>query len=454
MLKEFSKYTFSNILVRATGFIIPFLLAYYYTQAEYGIISLGYAYLNFFTMFYAFGFCESVQRFYYELRDTNQRDVFGNIILFDLILVVSFSIIFTILCFITSFFKEIPKSIFLMVLFVGYMKALQNIGLSFLQMEQKSSKYVSVSLLCVISDVILVVLFVVIIHLSVEFRFISLVICNFISTVLVLFYIKNYIKKPKAFMPGKFKEILKFALPCMCLPIMSWLLTTSDKLVMSKLGTMSDVGIYSFCFSLSQLPTIIQQGFNTAYTPIFYSEYENRNKIKNIQTFFIEIYSLILMFFIIFIKVFFKYVSIFEKYDSGLVFIPFFLISTLFSAIATMNNSHLAYSYNTKITLLITAITGPISIILNYLFIKNLQSLGAAISVSVTMSIQMILSFFCAIKYGYFAWNLKKLVFVLGVFVTSIFIVNNIYIFIGITLIYIIYIIISEKKFIRRIKLK
>ena len=68
-------------------------------------------------MFYAFGFCESVQRFYYELRDTNQRDVFGNIILFDLILVVSFSIIFTILCFITSFFKEIPKSIFLMVLF-------------------------------------------------------------------------------------------------------------------------------------------------------------------------------------------------------------------------------------------------------------------------------------------------------------------------------------------------
>lgn len=446
MLKEFSKYTISNILVRATGFIIPFVLAYYYTQEEYGVISLGYAYLNFFSMFYAFGFCESVQRFYYELRDTDQREIFGNIILFDFFLVSCFSILFTILYFVSTFFDELPKSIFLMILFIGYLKSLQNIGLSFLQMEQKSSKYVTVSLISVISDVILVILFVVVIHLSVEFRFISLLICNFISSILIIFYIKNYIKKPKVLFPLKFIEVLKFALPCMCLPIMSWLLTTSDKIVMSKLGTMSDVGIYSFCFSLAQLPTIIQQGFNTAYTPIFYSEYENHKKIKSIQTLFIELYAFVLMVFIIFIFIFFKYIYLFEKYATGLVFIPYFLIATLFSAISTMNNSHLAYSYNTKITLLITAITGPISILFNYFFISKLQSMGAAISVAVTMSIQMFLSFLCSIKFGYFAWNLKRLIVVFIFFFVGIFMSNNIYIFTGITIIYAIYILISKKK--------
>ena len=91
MLKDFSKYTISNIFVKATGFVIPLILAYYYTEAEYGVITLGYAYMNFFLMFFAFGFCESVQRFYYNLRDTNQKDIFGNILLLRTFLLVDIS---------------------------------------------------------------------------------------------------------------------------------------------------------------------------------------------------------------------------------------------------------------------------------------------------------------------------------------------------------------------------
>lgn len=450
MLKDFSKYTISNILVKATGFIIPFLLAYYYTQSEYGVISLGYAYLNFFSMFYAFGFCEGVQRYYYELRDANQRDIFGNILLTNFLLVLFFSCIFALLCFGTSLFTEISKSIFLMVMFVGYLKALQNIGLSFLQMEKESSKYVAVSLISVISDVLLIILFVVIIHLPVEFRFISLVICNLFSTILILLFIHKYVKKPIVFFSSKFKEILKFAFPCMLLPVMSWLLTTSDKVVMSKLGSMTDVGIYSFCFSLTQLPAILQQGFNTAYTPIFYSEYENREKIKNIQTLFIELYSFVLLAYMFFISLFFKYVSLFEKYEAGIIFVPIFMISILFSAISSMNNSHLAYSYNTKITFLITTITGTISIILNYIFIKHFNSLGAAISVAITMTIQMVLSFIFSIKYGYFAWRLKRLIVIIAFFVIALLSFRYIALFIIVLFLYFIYIMLMEKSLIMR----
>ncbi|MBP3742496.1 MAG: oligosaccharide flippase family protein [Treponema sp.] len=454
MLKEFSKYTISNILVKATGFIIPFLLAYYYTQAEYGVISLGYAYLNFFSMFYAFGFCEGVQRYYYELRDNNQRDIFGNILLTNFLLVLFFSFIFTLLCFTSTIFNEVSKSIFLMVLFVGYLKALQNIGLSFLQMEKKSSRYIAVSLVSVLSDVLFIVLFVVIIHLPVEFRFVSLVICNLSSTIVILIFIHKYVKKPTSFLPSKFKEILKFSFPCMFLPVMSWLLTTSDKVVMSKLGTMRNVGIYSFCFSLSQLPAILQQGFNTAYTPIFYSEYENKDKIKNVQTVFIELYSFVLLLYMFFISIFFKYVKLFEKYESGIIFVPIFMIPVFFSAISTMNNSHLAYSYNTKVTFLITTITGAVSILLNYIFIKNLNSLGAAISVATTMTIQMLLSFICSIRYGYFAWKLRKLIIVFLFFLLSLFVFKNIVVFVCVLVLYLIYIVLIErtliKKFVRK----
>ena len=450
MLKDFSKYTISNIFVKATGFVIPLILAYYYTEAEYGVITLGYAYMNFFLMFFAFGFCESVQRFYYNLRDTNQKDIFGNILLFDFILVFFFSLIFVILCFCTNIFKELPISIFLMVLFIGYMKALQNIGLSFLQMEGQSSKYVSISVASVLFDVVLIILFVVIIHLPIQFRFVSLLICNSFSTFLIIFFIKKYIDKPKQLLNEQFIKVLKFALPCMLLPVMSWLLTTSDKVVMSKLGTMSDVGIYSFCFSIATMPSIINQGFNTAYTPIFYAEYENRSKIKSIQNLFIELYSLMLLIFLLFVNIFFNYVHIFEKYEPGLKYIPFFLISNVFGAISTLNNSHLAYAYKTKITLMITAITGSVSIFLNFLFIKNFDSLGAAISVATVMTIQMILSFGCAIKYGYFAWSLRKLLFMTVFFFAGLFVATKLVILSIIIIIYILYIIIAEKNLIKR----
>ena len=451
MIKEFSKYTISNIFVKATSFVIPLILAYYYSEAEYGIISLGYAYLNFFSMFFSFGFCESVQRFYYNLRDSNKKDIFGNILLFDFIFVVFFSIIFIFLCIFLNIFKELPKSIFIMVLFIAYMKAIQNIGLTFLQMEEQSSKYITISIANIFFDVILIILFVVIIHLPIEFRFVSLIICNLFSFILILLFIRKYFSSPKRLFPKQFVSILKFALPCMLLPVMSWLLTTSDKIVMSKLGTMSDVGIYSFCFSLASLPGIINQGFNTAYTPIFYAEYENHNKIKNIQTLFIELYSLILLFFILFSHIFFSYIKIFSKYEEGLIYIPFFMISNLYSAISILNNAHLAYSYNTKLTLFITAITGIVSILLNYLFILHYNSLGAAISVDVVMTLQMILSFIFSVKCGYFAWNLKKLI-VLNIFFFAGILLSLKFYFLTINIIiFIIYLIFSERKIIKQL---
>ena len=217
---------------------------------------------------------------------------------------------------------------------------------------------------------------------------------------------------------------------------------------------MRNVGIYSFCFSLSQLPAILQQGFNTAYTPIFYSEYENKDKIKNVQTVFIELYSFVLLLYMFFISIFFKYVKLFEKYESGIIFVPIFMIPVFFSAISTMNNSHLAYSYNTKVTFLITTITGAVSILLNYIFIKNLNSLGAAISVATTMTIQMLLSFICSIRYGYFAWKLRKLIIVFLFFLLSLFVFKNIVVFVCVLVLYLIYIVLIErtliKKFVRK----
>lgn len=446
MIRDFSKYTLSNILVKATSFCVPLILAYFYSESEYGIISLGYAYLNFFSLFFTFGFCESIQRFYYELKQNNKEDIFGNIIVSNLFLVLLFSVLFILLYFFTNIFTELPVNIFLMVIFIGYLKALQSMGLSFLQMEKQSSQYVGISIFSVMLDVFLMIVFVCFVRLPIEYRFISLVFCNSISVVFILIYIKGLVKRPTKILNKKFIQIIKFAFPCMLLPVMSWLLTTSDKIVMSKFETMTNLGIYSFCFSISQIPAIIQQGFITAYTPVFYSEYENVKKIRSIQTLFIKFYALILLVFFLFINVFFKHVKIFEKYENGLVFLPFFILSMFFSSISSMNNLHLTYNYKTKITLLITSVSGVITLVLNFYLIKAYGMLGAAISVMTSMMLQMLLSFLMSYIFGYFAWKSVELLITFCLLVMGLFFSKNYFIICLCILLDMVYIFLSEKK--------
>ena len=440
--------------MKATSFCIPLILAYFYSESEYGIISLGYAYLNFFSMFFTFGFCESIQRFYYEIKQNNREDIFGNIFVFNFILVFLFSLVFIILCFFSNIFKELSVNIFLMVIFVGYLKSFQSMGLSFLQMEKQSSRYVKVSIFSVMLDISLVIVFVCLVKLPIEYRFVSLVLCNMVSAICILIYIKGLVKPPKKILNKKFIQIIKFAFPCMLLPVMSWLLTTSDKIVMSKFVTMTNFGVYSFCFSISQIPVIIQQGFITAYTPVFYSEYEKVEKIRSIQTLFIKFYSLILLVFFFLINVFFKYVKIFEKYENGLGFLPFFILSMFFSAISSKNNLHLTYNYKTKITLLITSITGVITLVLNFVLIKNYGMFGAAVSVMISMMLQMLLSFLMSFHFGYFAWKSIELLITFCLLVLGLIFSKNYIIICLCIIVNVVFIFVSEKEKINRVLLR
>lgn len=446
MIKEFSKYTISNILIRASSFVIPLILAYYYSEADYGLISLGYTYLSFFATFFAFGFCESIQRFYPEIKENGEEGLLGNIFSFDLILVSCASLLFLVICFFTNLFAEIPKDIFIMVLIIAYMKALQNMGLSILQMEQKSSKYVIASLFSTFFDIVLIVIFVVIIRLPVRFRFISLIVCNGVSTFLIFIYTKRSIKFDRKLFTPRFSQIIKFAFPCMLLPIMSWLLTSSDKIVMSKIGTLSDVGIYSFCYSISQLPAILYQAFNTAYTPLFYTEYENKEKIKTIQTLFMGLYLVILLIFILFCNIFFNNITLFNKYMSGFRFIPIFLVTTFFVTISTLNNAHLIYAYKTKIIFYQTTITGVLNILFNYLFISRWGSLGAALASCTTMFLQMALSFYLSIRFGYFAFKIKQMIVYTLLFLAGLLLATNLIILSAIIVIFGVFLFAFERK--------
>ena len=405
MLKEFSKYTISTVITRGISIVSMLIITGYYSTAEYGVITLGNSYLTLFYTLFAFGLVEGTQRFYKQLKCRKQNYVLNEFLLIQLTFFMILFVLLLIIFHYTDFFKELSFSVFITVMIIGYLKAMQNILLSILQMENLSNKYAVSSIILALLDIIFIFIFVYGFHCSVEIRFVSLLICNIICSVILLLFTHNFFARKIKVYPHELKPILKFCLPCMFLPIVSWLLTTSDKIIISKVNTMSSLGSYGFIASCSSIVPILYTAFNIAFTPVFYNEYENKKKIIMMQDFFLSFYIFISLCLLIVMQIFFSVAPSYKKYSSGLFLAPLFIFSGTISACSSFNVSHVQYALKSYWILVITSIAGILNIILNFILIKKFGQIGGAISADITMFIQFYFSLVLSIKYGYCSWN-------------------------------------------------
>jgi Membrane protein involved in the export of O-antigen and teichoic acid len=408
MIKDFSRYTISNVISRGLNFVIIIILSNFYSTAQYGTISLGYTYLGLFMSLFAFGFCEGVQRFYLQLKSEGKKYILGNVLVLQFVFFVLAVVVLFVLFFCSSIFKEIDLVVFFLVVCISYIKALQNIFLSVLQMEQMTKKYAVISVFISLLDCLFIYVFIYLLKGDVFVRFFVLLFCNIIGLSFLVYNTRVYFSKPKMSCLREMKSFMSFCFPSMILPVVSWILSSSDKILLSKLQNLNSLGVYALAGTLSQVLSILYLSFNTAYTPIFYSTYEKRDKIRRIQSTFICFFCISLMAYLVCIRYLFPFFIHKQAYESSLQYFHLFCVGTLFSAFSSMNISYLAYAYKSKLILLITVCTSVVNIVVNYFMIKNFGPMGAVVASTCSMFLQMIVAYLFAIHYGYNGWIWKE----------------------------------------------
>lgn len=416
-------YGFGNIINRFLGFLLLPLHTYFFKPADYGVFSLVYSFGFFAAVFYLFGMETSFQKFFIETKDDeNRKKIFST----TLILLLFTSFVFSIIIFIFSGYiaglitgnrgNAYLLRLLSLLLFIDVLSRFPMILINSLQL---SKVYTFINVSGVIVNILANILFIIILGFGIESIFYSLIISYLFMLVVSLVYCRKYFGFK--FDKTKLGTLVRFAHSFLYYGIFLIILDQADKFIIQYFHTSADVGIYSACYRIGMIMNLVISGFRTAWIPFFMNLKEEENNK--------EIFSKIFSYFCFAGMLFFLSIALFgtdivefkfgsfslldQKYWSGMVILPYILLSYFFFGLFT--NVNIASYFENKIKYLIisSGLGALTNIILNIILIPHYSIVGAAVSTMISYLFMFISLYLFSQKVFYIKYEWGKIFFVI-----------------------------------------
>lgn len=192
---------------------------------------------------------------------------------------------------------------------------------------------------------------------------------------------------------GKFKfSYAKFAvlfnLPLLPHYFSEYILNQSDRIMIQKMCSYSDVAFYSVAYNAGMLLTIITSSINQALTPWLYQSLDNKN-YKEIKKTLLTLSGVIILPLLVLISFAPEaiYILAGEEYASAMYVIPPVAGSVIMLFLYTnFANIEFYYDYN-KFTMYISLIGAGVNILLNFFCIKRFGYIAAGYTTFVSFMI-------------------------------------------------------------------
>lgn len=233
------------------------------------------------------------------------------------------------------------------------------------------------------------------------------------------------------------QEILKFSVPLIFSGLSWWVISSSDRYFVSWMCGTAVNGIYSVAYKIPTILQALDNVFGQAWLFTAYDSYKTVEGKKYIARVF-EVYNFV---FCLGCSV----LIVLDKYVSGILFsndfyaawkyVPFLLISVVFSSASSLVAVFLSINKKTKISMNISLIAASTNMVLNWILIYMLKdAMGAAIATAVTFFVSWLLTTIVATKVSGIKFNLSKQIVVYAILLfqgISIIIGNNVVALIG-----------------------
>lgn len=429
--KEFAKNTIILFIGKFTSQFMSLLLLPLYThyllKDDYGIVDLLQTYISLFVPILTLRIDSAAFRFLIDKRnDTNEiKKIVSNIIC-----ILFFSIIFTILIFnIVYQFIKIKYFILFMTNIITVMTT--SILLQILRGFGKNKEY---SFACVITGITTLafnLILIIILKFGANSILISSSLANFICTLYIIFKIN--IKKEVSFKDINIKEIKKFlsySFPMIPNALSWWIVNVSDRTIISFFLGVQFNAIYTISCKFSNI-------LNSFYSIINMSWQESASlhiNDKDRDMFFTQMINSIFVFFstisllIISVLPFVYNIVIGEDYLISYNYIPILLYANSWNVLIGLIGGIYIAEKKTKQIANTTIISALINIFINLVLIKFIGIYAACISTLLSYMIMGIYRYVDCQKYVNLKINFKKYTFFTIVFILSslIYLSNNI----------------------------
>jgi O-antigen/teichoic acid export membrane protein len=253
-------------------------------------------------------------------------------------------------------------------------------------------------------------------QIGVGYVFIS----NLIASAITLLIQLPWLLKVKYVMDfSLLKTILRYSFPLLVGGLAGMTNETLDRILLKYLlppaVALEQVGIYGACYKLSLIMTLFIQAFRFAAEPFFFSHSDKKDTK--------EVYAHVMNYFVIICSIIFlgtmlnlSWIQqmIGKDFRSGLEVVPILLMANFFLGIFFNLSIWYKLTNQTSVGAWLAIAGAVITLVGNFIFIPLYGYLASAYTTLVCYSSMMVLSYFIGEKYYPVKYNVKRLLFYIG----------------------------------------
>ncbi len=263
-------YGLGHVLARSVTFLLLPLYTNLFTPADYGVLSLAYAFMGFMIVVLHYGMDAALMKRYIQAEGLDRAGYFSTAWVSLLITGIGFALL------VALFREELAGPLLgrgngrlmvylAVILVLDVMWSLPQLAL---RSENRPLAYLGFSLLNVTLSLGLNLIFVLQLRLGVEGALLSNVIASGAVFLLSLPIALRRLNL-KEISKDRWRKLMRFGLPFLPAGIFAMLMELADRYILKLLTDVHTVGLYSAGYKLGTLMLLVVMGFNLAWHPFF-----------------------------------------------------------------------------------------------------------------------------------------------------------------------------------------
>ncbi|WP_419870097.1 oligosaccharide flippase family protein [Chryseobacterium sp. CT-SW4] len=389
MLKKILSYGFVEGIAKGLNKLILLLLPFFLNTTDFGKVGLILSIETLLPFITLLGFERAILRFYSE-HDTFQsfdKTLANSINISHLLVLIGLGGLYLLNIKEVLGLKIFPDLVILLILV--YLQGINQIVLNKFRVKENHRKYFKSRLFLQIGKFVLVLALVYYTKSYLGYLIGGIIVALITN---LLFNVKSTKKSPQKFSSKTFNYLFLFSWPFIFHGMAVNLLGNADKFILERYLTLSDVGQYTFVYSLGSMMAFGFIGISVYLEPIIYkSDIKQREKLINDYILYGSVISVIL----------FSIISIFSQYFLGFIYkkdyanvaylIPLIAISFIVYPYYLTANYRMIYEKKTRQIAVLSILTCIFNIVLNFILIPKYHLFASVLVTYISYFIQALI---------------------------------------------------------------
>ena len=391
LIKQSVLYAIGEIIPKLVSFFLLPIYTHYLSNTDYGIISYTNSFVMFLYVLCVLSLNTYVLRFYFEKEDEDYRKrLLGNfyIIIAGVNILLSLLAYFLLPIVIEKYDIQVPwNPYFKLAIITNFLEVFSVIPLVMYRVKQQAKWFIILSLSRTLLQILLIFLLIVVFKWGILGHFYGR-----LFSLIPFFFIYWIIIIHNTTLNINFKELKKgliFSIPLLPGALAYLALSLSDRIILERFVSLSQIGIYSLAYTLSLTLNIVIQGFYKAIEPEIFQHYGKdsfNTFIKRTQnTFFLVVY-LGAMIISLFSQEVFKIMAS-EEFYKGYLLVPILMIGIIMTGQDVIYGGIIIAEKKSKIMGVATIIGALVSVTFNLSLMRYGGIYTAAISSAVSFAV-------------------------------------------------------------------